>query len=73
MSTSEPASLPHSADAAYDLLLRGGHVIDPYSGTSTVMDVAIAGERIVEVAWRRSQGLPLSDGQTLRWPEPAGR
>jgi dihydroorotase len=36
----------------YDLLLRGGHVIDPKSGTSAVRDVAIAGGRIAAVAPR---------------------
>jgi dihydroorotase len=36
--------------AVYDLLLRGGHVIDPKSGTSAVRDVAIASGRIAKVA-----------------------
>jgi dihydroorotase len=36
----------------YDLLLRGGHVIDPKSRTSSVQDVAIAGGRIAAVAAR---------------------
>jgi dihydroorotase len=38
------------AEPRYDLLLRGGHVIDPKSGTSGVRDVAIAGGRIAAVA-----------------------
>jgi dihydroorotase len=38
------------AQTKYDLLLRGGHVIDPKSGTSAVRDVAIAGGRIAAVA-----------------------
>lgn len=33
-----------------DILLKGGHVIDPANGIDRVMDVAIAGDRIVEVA-----------------------
>ena len=33
----------------YDLLLRGGHVIDPKSGTSAVRDVATAGGKIAAV------------------------
>lgn len=33
------------AETKYDLLLQGGHVIDPKSGTSGVRDVAIAGGR----------------------------
>ena len=38
-----------TAQARYDLLLKGGHVIDPKSGTSAVRDVAIAGGRIAAV------------------------
>ena len=34
----------------YDLLLQGGHLIDPRSGTSAVRDVAIASGRVAEVA-----------------------
>lgn len=33
----------------YDILLRGGHVIDPGNGVDSVMDVAIAGNRILAV------------------------
>jgi dihydroorotase len=35
---------------AYDLLLRGGHVIDPANGRDGVMDVAVAGGRVARVA-----------------------
>ncbi len=38
------------AETKYDLLLQGGHVIDPKSGTSAVRDVAIAGGKIAAVA-----------------------
>jgi dihydroorotase len=34
----------------FDLVLRGGHVIDPANGRDGVMDVAIGGDRIVRVA-----------------------
>jgi dihydroorotase len=34
----------------YDVLLRGGHLIDPRNGTSAVRDVAIAGGKIAAVA-----------------------
>lgn len=34
----------------YDLLLKGGHVIDPKNGVSAVRDVAIAGGRVALVA-----------------------
>lgn len=38
------------AETKYDLLLQGGHVVDPKSGTSAVRDVAIAGGKIAAVA-----------------------
>ena len=41
-----------SAAPRYDLLLRGGHVIDPRNGVNSVRDVAIAGGRIAAVAER---------------------
>jgi dihydroorotase len=34
----------------YDLLLKGGHVIDPANRVDAVMDVAVAGNRIARVA-----------------------
>jgi len=34
----------------YDLLIRGGHVLDPASGLDADLDVAIRGERIAAVA-----------------------
>jgi len=34
----------------YDLLLKGGHVIDPASGTDTIRDVAVTGNSITRVA-----------------------
>ena len=40
------------AETKYDLLLQGGHVIDPKSGTSATRDVAIAGGKIAAVAER---------------------
>lgn len=45
-----PAAPAQAATApAYDLLIRGGHVIDPKNGIDEVMDVAIAGHAIAEV------------------------
>jgi len=40
------------AKQRYDLLLKGGHVIDPRNGISAVRDVAIADGKIAEVAAR---------------------
>ena len=41
-----------TAETKYDLLLQGGHVVDPKSGTSAVRDVAIADGRIAAVVPR---------------------
>src|SRR5688500_16341473 len=35
---------------SYDLLLKGGHVIDPKNNISKVMDIAVAGGKIALVA-----------------------
>jgi dihydroorotase len=43
------ATLP-AQTAEYDLILRGGHVIDPRNNISAVRDVAITGGRIAAVA-----------------------
>jgi dihydroorotase len=39
-----------AAEPKYDLLLRGGHVIDPKNGLSAIRDVAIAGGKVAAVA-----------------------
>src|ERR1700686_3888594 len=39
-----------AAGQQYDLVLRGGHVIDPANGIDAVMDVAVSGNRIAAVA-----------------------
>ena len=44
------AALGTAAEPRYDLLLRGGHVIDPRSGISAVRDVAIAAGKVAAVA-----------------------
>jgi len=44
------ATLGLGAQARYDLLLKGGHVIDPKNGISRVMDVAVAGGKIARLA-----------------------
>ncbi|MBI3279145.1 MAG: amidohydrolase/deacetylase family metallohydrolase [Acidobacteria bacterium] len=38
-----------AAQPAYDLLLKGGHVIDPKNGIDAAMDVAVAGGKIARV------------------------
>jgi dihydroorotase len=44
-----PTSVPPLESRPYDLILKGGHVIDPKRGLSTRMDVAIANGRISAV------------------------
>lgn len=39
-----------SAQPRYDILLKGGHVIDPKNGIDRVMDVAVSGGKIAAVA-----------------------
>lgn len=39
-----------AAQPRYDLLLKGGHVIDPKNNINRVMDVAVAGGKIARVA-----------------------
>ena len=34
----------------FDLLIKGGHVIDPKNGVNAVMDVAVTGSKIAQVA-----------------------
>ena len=85
LSRSEDSVLSHSlglalagsscrgASRRYDLLLRGGHVIDPKNGLSAVRDVAIAGGKVAAVApqidpadafkvGRRRRGLYVTPG-----------
>jgi len=42
--------LAAQAQPAYDLLLKGGHVIDPKNGISRVSDVAISAGKIARVS-----------------------
>src|SRR5687768_14747439 len=55
-------AIPLSAQQpAYDLLLRGGHVIDPKNNISRVMDVAVAGGKIARVA----ENIPAAQAKTV--------
>lgn len=47
------------AQPRYDLLLKGGHVIDAKNGISALLDVAIAGGRVALVA----KDIPASDAR----------
>ena len=37
-------------DSRFDLLLRGGRVIDPASGRDGIADIAIRGDRIAAIS-----------------------
>jgi len=50
-----------AAQAPYDLLLQGGHVIDPKNNISRVMDVAIANGKIARLA----EAIPATQAKTL--------
>src|SRR6266851_4747327 len=43
------ASIPNARAATYDLLIKGGRVIDPSVGLDAIRDIAIAGGKIVAV------------------------
>ena len=46
---------------SYDLLLKGGHVIDPANGIDKVMDVAVTGSKIAAVA----AGIPAAKAEKV--------
>src|SRR5690606_17703711 len=43
------AAVPASSQEIYDLLLRGGHVIDPKNQRNGPLDIAISGDRIRKI------------------------
>lgn len=47
---SEDATDGAAADAGYDLVLRGGRVIDPESGLDGIRNIGVRGDRIVAVS-----------------------
>lgn len=49
------------AQGPYDLVIKGGHVIDPKSGISAVRDVAISGGKIARVA----ESIPASEARQI--------
>ena len=48
-------------EPAYDLLIKGGHVIDPKNNLSRVSDVAVAGGKIARVA----PGIPAAQAKVV--------
>jgi len=53
----------------YDLLIKGGHVLDPGQGLDGTMDIAITGGRITRIA----PGIPASDAARVLEVRGAGR
>lgn len=53
--------LPAGAQPVYDLLLKGGHVIDPKNGRNQRLDIAITGDRVTLVA----PGIPAVQARTV--------
>jgi dihydroorotase len=49
------------AQPAYDILLKGGHVIDPRNGIDRPMDVGVSGGKIARVA----ENIPASDAKKV--------
>jgi dihydroorotase len=48
-------------EAPYDLVVRGGHVVDPSQNLSAVRDVAIAGGKVARVA----EAIPANQGRQV--------
>jgi dihydroorotase len=46
----QPPAAPAGPPKKYDLVLRGGHVVDPKNNLSAVRDVGISGGKIAEIA-----------------------
>lgn len=55
------AALTTLSAQPFDMLLKGGHVIDPKNGINAVMDVAISDGKIARVA----ANIPVADAKTV--------
>jgi dihydroorotase len=72
------AHVPKAGAATYDLLIKGGRVIDPSVGLDAIRDVAIAGGKIVAVEANIAGDAPSNDrcarqdrcARTDRHPHP---
>lgn len=60
-----PLAPPLSASTAYDVVIRGGRVIDPESGLDAVRNVAIADGRIVAMSTEKLSGRTTIDAKGL--------
>lgn len=64
-SSSLPAARPPQATVIYDLVIRGGRVIDPETGLDAVRDIAIADGRVVAISDQRLSARTLIDAKGL--------
>lgn len=55
----------HEVPATYDVVIRGGRVIDPESGLDGVRNVAISGDRIADVSEKEMHGRREIDARGL--------
>jgi dihydroorotase len=53
------AGVAAAAEPPYDLVIRGGRVVDPKNGIDAALDVAIVGDKVVKVA----PGIPPTDAK----------
>jgi len=61
MPDSEPRTATATCMSRYDVILKGGHLIDPKTNTSSIRDVAVAGGRIAAVC----DNIPSSLGEQV--------
>ena len=55
------AALTLPAQPIYDLIVKGGHVIDPKNRLNGIMDIAVAGGKISKVA----ADIPAAEGRKI--------
>jgi N-acyl-D-aspartate/D-glutamate deacylase len=65
LATVVAAAQPADAPDSFDLVIHGGRVVDPESGTDAVRDVGIAGGRIVRISEQRLAGRRVIDARGL--------
>jgi N-acyl-D-glutamate deacylase len=59
------AATQANSDDVFDLVIRGGRVVDPESATDAVRDVAVKGGRIVRVSESPLAGRRVLDAKGL--------
>lgn len=59
--TALAVAYPQSSAARYDVIVQGGHVVDPSQNLSAVRDVAIAGGKVARIA----ESIPAAEGRQV--------